>query len=266
MSKIGFIGTGNMASAIIKGIIDKNVFPASDVYICDIDDAKTQSLQQQLSVNVVIGAAELTKSVDIVVLSVKPQIMPVVLESLKESVDSNTVFVSIAAGVTVEKITACLGDAPVIRVMPNTPALVGQGMAGLYANEKAKTYLPQVKAIFSAVGKAIVVEDESLIDAITAVSGSGPAYYFLMMEKMIDAAVALGIDVKDATTLVLQTAAGAAKLASQSQDSPATLRQKVTSPGGTTQAAIEVLEKADFGDAIINAIKQADARSKELSG
>jgi pyrroline-5-carboxylate reductase len=168
----------------------------------------------------------------------------------------------------VAKIAGVLGDVPIIRVMPNTPALVGDGASALFANERAGSLLDRALSIFSAVGKAVVVQEEGLIDAVTAVSGSGPAYFFLLMEAMIDAAVALGLPPEVAKDLVLQTAKGAGLLAVEADkngESPAVLRRKVTSPHGTTEAAIKIFTAHDFQKLVADALAAARDRSRELS-
>jgi pyrroline-5-carboxylate reductase len=171
--------------------------------------------------------------------------------------------------VKVEKITGALGDIAVVRVMPNTPALLGEGASALFANDKARSRLDEALTIFSAVGKAVVVDDEGLIDSVTAVSGSGPAYYFLLMEEMTKAAIELGLPEELSKSLVLQTAKGAALLATEREkegEGPAELRRKVTSPGGTTEAALKVFAEGDFGPLVQAALKRACEKSKELSG
>jgi pyrroline-5-carboxylate reductase len=177
-------------------------------------------------------------------------------------------FISIAAGEKVAKIAGVLGDVPVVRVMPNTPALVGEGASALFANERAKPLLDKALSIFSAVGKAVIVREEGLIDAVTAVSGSGPAYFFLLMEAMIEAAVALGLSSEVAKDLVLQTAKGAGLLAveaDKNSESPAVLRRKVTSPHGTTEAALKVFAAGNFHSLVADALTAARDRSRELS-
>jgi pyrroline-5-carboxylate reductase len=203
-----------------------------------------------------------------VVLSVKPQIMNDALRSIKSTPKSGKLFISIAAGVKVAKIAGVLGDVPIIRVMPNTPALVGAGASALFANERAGALLDQALSVFSAVGKAVVVPEEGLIDAVTAVSGSGPAYFFLLMEAMIDAGVTLGLPPDVAKDLVLQTAKGAGLLAVEADkngETPAVLRRKVTSPHGTTEAALKVFAAHDFSRLVADAVTAARDRSRELS-
>jgi pyrroline-5-carboxylate reductase len=266
---IGFIGSGNMAEALIKGIIAAGLYKPEHIYISDIRPERLRQLHDMYNVTVCKNNSELAAKAGTVVLSIKPQIMTEALQSIKSTTSSIRLIISIAAGIRVEKIASVLGDAAIVRVMPNTPALIGQGAAALFANEHAKLLLDEAKAIFSAVGKAVVVEDEGLIDAVTAVSGSGPAYFFLLMEEMVKAGIELGLPADVAKDLVLQTAKGAGLLASEANkngESPADLRKKVTSPGGTTEAAIKVFTEGNFGTLVTAAIKRACQRSKELSG
>lgn len=269
MNTIGFIGSGNMAEAIIKGIISANLFSPAQVIVSDINKERLACMQTLYGMKVAENNCNLVENSDIVVLSVKPQTMANALADMKGTVYKNKLFISIAAGITTAFLAKNLGDAAIVRVMPNTPALVGEGASALYANENAKSRLDEAKSIFDAIGKAVIVENEGLIDVVTAVSGSGPAYYFLLMEEMIKAAVKLGLEEKVAKDLVLQTAKGSAILAIEADkdnQSPATLRKKVTSPGGTTQAALETFEAGAFGNLVEAALKSACDRSKELSG
>ena len=215
MSKIGFIGGGNMAEALIKGMIAAKVYPPENIIASDIRAERLEYLKKQYSITVEADNAAAAQAVDVLMLSVKPQNMAEALESIKDAVRAGALVISIAAGIKVNKITNTLGDIAVVRVMPNTPALIGEGASALFANDKAKARLDKATSIFSAVGKAVVVEDEGLIDAVTAVSGSGPAYYFLLMEEMIKAAGQLGLADETAKELVLQTAKGAALLAAK---------------------------------------------------
>ena len=269
METIGFVGSGNMAEALIKGIIAAGVYKPDNILISDIRSERLDFLAEQYGVQPVDENKILASRVDILVLSVKPQSMNEALETVKDSVGAAMLVISIAAGIKVANIADVLGDIAVVRVMPNTPALVGEGASALFANDKAKPMLEKAKTIFSSVGKAVVVDNEELIDAVTAVSGSGPAYYFLLMEEMIKAAGQLGLADDVAKDLVLQTAKGASLLAAEADkkgEGPAELRQKVTSPGGTTEAALKVLADGKFGPLITQAIKKACDRSKQLSG
>ena len=267
-SSIGFVGSGNMAEALIKGITTAKVYAPENIFISDIRAERLDFLAKEYHVQTIDNNAELAAKVQTLVLSVKPQNMTEALESVKDAVGADTLVISIAAGIKIISITAVLGDVAVVRVMPNTPALIGEGAAALFANDKAKPMLEAARLIFSAVGEAVVVDDEALIDAVTAVSGSGPAYYFLLMEEMIKAAGQLGLPDDVAKTLVLQTAKGAALLAADADkrgESPAQLRRKVTSPGGTTEAALKVLADGKFGPLVTEAIKKACDRSQQLS-
>jgi pyrroline-5-carboxylate reductase len=268
MDTIGFVGSGNMAEALIKGIISANVCKPENILISDIRPERLKLLCEKYNVTAVKANAELAAKVDILVLSVKPQNMADALQSIKDAVKPDTLVISIAAGIKVAMVFSALGDIAIVRVMPNTPALISEGASALFANEKAKPTLDKAMSIFSSVGKAVVVEDENLIDAVTAVSGSGPAYYFLLMEEMVKAAVELGLPENVAKDLVLQTAKGAGLLAveaDKSGESPAELRTKVTSPGGTTEAAIKIFTEGNFGPLVQTALKRACERSKELS-
>ncbi|MHC4075242.1 MAG: pyrroline-5-carboxylate reductase [Planctomycetota bacterium] len=269
MATIGFIGAGNMAQALLKGLIAVGLYKAEDVYVSDIRKDRLDFLVKEYGVTAADDNRALAEKVAVLVLSVKPQNMTEALAGIKGSVNANTLVISIAAGVRAARITESLGDLAVIRVMPNTPALIGEGASALFANEKAKPMLEKAKKIFSAVGEAVVVDEEDLIDAVTAISGSGPAYFFRVIEGLIKAGVKLGLSEEIAKKLVLQTAKGAALLVAGSNEkgeTPADLRKKVTSPGGTTEAAMKVLEDGNKLDILLaDATEAAKKRSEELS-
>jgi len=268
VSTIGFVGAGNMAEALIKGIIAANIYARHQVFVSDIRPERVIFVANKYGLVMARTNAEVAERAETIVLSVKPQNMPEALQSIKGSVQKEKLVISIAAGIRTAGISAVLGDVPIIRAMPNTPALIGEGASALFANDLAKPMLQKAKSIFSAVGKVVVVDDEDLIDAVTAVSGSGPAYYFLLMEEMIKAGTELGLSSDIAKDLVLQTAKGAALLAVESDkegQTPAVLRQKVTSPGGTTEAALKVFADGGFGQLVSAAIKKARDRSQQLS-
>ncbi len=268
MSRIGFIGSGNMAEALIKGVISADVYAPEDVFVSDIRTDRLEFLVEKYGVVPAKSNAELASKVETVVLSIKPQNMTDALENVKDAISTETLVISIAAGIKVANITAVLGDMAIVRVMPNTPALIAEGASALFANEMAKPMLEKAMTIFSSVGKAVVVDDEDLIDTVTAVSGSGPAYYFLLMEEMIKAGVELGLPEDVAKDLVLQTAKGAGLLAVEADkngESPAVLRQKVTSPGGTTEAALKVFTEGQISELISAAITRARDRGRELA-
>jgi len=268
MSIIGFVGGGNMAEALIKGIIAAGLYKPENIFVSDIRPERLDFLAKEYHVQPVDKNANLAARVNILVLSVKPQNMAEALDSIKDAIKQETLIISIAAGVRTAKIAAALGDIAIVRVMPNTPALIGQGASALFANDKAKPMLDKAMAIFSAVGRAVVVEDEDLIDAVTAVSGSGPAYFFLLMEEMIKAGSQLGLPDDVAKDLVLQTAKGAGLLAVEADkkgESPAVLRRKVTSPGGTTEAALKVFAEGRISELVSAAITRARDRGRELA-
>jgi len=266
---IGFVGGGNMAEALIKGIITAKVYTPENIFVSDIRSERLSFLAGKYHVQTVDENAALAAKVDTLVLSVKPQNMTEAMAGIKDFIKPDMLIISIAAGVKTANIAAVLGARPIVRVMPNTPALIGEGASALFATDKAKPILKKAETIFASVGNIVHVDDEDLIDAVTAVSGSGPAYYFLLMEEMIKAAIELGLPEDVAKDLVLQTAKGAALLAAEADsrgETPARLRQKVTSPGGTTEAALKVLSKGKFAGLIAAATKKARDRSQQLSG
>ncbi|MHC4926159.1 MAG: pyrroline-5-carboxylate reductase [Planctomycetota bacterium] len=268
MNTIGFIGAGNMAQALLEGILKASLFEKDNIWISDVRPERLDELQAQYGVKTTADNVELASHADILMLSVKPQVMADVLDGIAGKLKDGVLIISIAAGITTASIKAKLGDVQVIRVMPNTPALVGAGASGLYSAGASETALQSAMDICNSVGKSIIVENEDLIDAVTAVSGSGPAYYFLLMEEMIKAGIELGLDAEDAKTLVLQTAKGAALLAETAQqqgEDPAILRKKVTSPGGTTEAALNVMNDNQLGQIIQKALTAARNRGRELS-
>jgi pyrroline-5-carboxylate reductase len=268
MDTLGFIGSGNMAEALIKGIIKAGTYKPKNILINDILSNRLEYMTRQYRVLPVIKAGELAGQVDILVLSVKPQNMANVILAIEPSVRASTLVISIAAGVKISEISAALHDNPIIRVMPNTPALIGEGASALFANSRARSMMDKAMSIFSAVGRTVIVDSEDLLDAATAISGSGPAYFFLLMEEMIKTAVELGLPSEIAKIVVLQTAKGAALLATERDkfgESPAELRRKVTSPGGTTEAALRVFAAHNFAQLVSKALTAARDRSKELS-
>ncbi|MHC5162286.1 MAG: pyrroline-5-carboxylate reductase [Planctomycetota bacterium] len=269
MKTIGFIGGGNMAQAILEGILKAGLFEKDAVWVSDVRPDRLDELNAQYGVRGTADNVELTQHADVVVLAVKPQVMADVLVGIAGTLKQAALVISIAAGITTDSIRAKLGNVQIVRVMPNTPALVGAGASGLYNAGATEEGLKTALDIFSSVGKAVVVENEDLIDAVTAVSGSGPAYYFLLMEEMIKSGVELGLTEEDAKTLVLQTAKGAALLAESAQqrgEGPTVLRQKVTSPGGTTEAALKVFAERDVSVMVQEALIAARNRGRELSG
>lgn len=268
-TSIGFIGAGNMATSLIHGLINKGT-PGGSIWASDIDTDKLHSLAGDCGINAATPE-QTVQSADTLVLAVKPQVMEGVCKTLIDALpaDSNKpLFVSIAAGITLSSLENWLGeDAAIVRCMPNTPALVGMGASGLFANARVNdTQRQTALQLMEAVGIANWVNQEADLDAVTAVSGSGPAYFFLFMEAMQETAIEMGLSAELARQLVYQTAAGAAELASQSDDDVAELRRKVTSPGGTTEQAIARFENGGLRELVRKALLAARDRSVELAG
>jgi len=265
--RIGFIGGGNMASSLIGGLINNN-YPSHKITVSDLSDEKLNELSSRFTVNTEKNSAALAKTVDILVLAVKPQHMQAVAEQIAEAVqESQPLVVSIAAGIREASLEGWLGGSvAIVRCMPNTPALVKTGATGLHANAHVdENQRNNTESLLRAVGITVWVDDEKELDTVTALSGSGPAYFFLVMEALEKAAIDAGLSQKTAQLLTQETALGAAKMALASSESAATLRQHVTSPGGTTEAALAVMEEQGLRDIFENAIKAAKLRSEELS-
>ncbi|MFW1642193.1 pyrroline-5-carboxylate reductase [Acinetobacter guillouiae] len=260
---ITFIGGGNMAQALIGGLLSRGL-PATRITVSDPFENIRQLLQEK-DVHVTDDNIAAIKNADIVVFAVKPQVLGGVLKPLKGLLEDK-LLISIVAGAEIKTISDLTGSERVVRVMPNTPALVQTGAHGMFAK-------PQVSAkdrelatqVLAATGLTLWVSSEAQIDAVTAVSGSGPAYFFYMMESMIRAGKNMGLDEKVATALTLQTALGAAQMAITSSNAPSELRKNVTSPNGTTQAALEVFDRAQISQNIQTALAAAQKRSQELA-
>jgi len=264
--KIAFIGAGNMAEALMKGLLSSKIVSAKQITAVDVNLKRLKWLKDEYKINIT-DAAE-TKPIekaDVIILAVKPQILPEVLEKIGKIINGKIV-VSIAAGVSTQKIETYLSEkTPVIRVMPNMPALVCHGATAICRGKCAtKTHAALALDIFHSVGYAILVKEE-LMDTITAVSGSGPAYVFYLMEAMIKSAIDGGLPKDKAINLVAETVRGAGELVARGQELPGTLRKRVTSPGGTTEAAIKMLDKNKVNFTLLTAISAAAERSKELS-
>jgi pyrroline-5-carboxylate reductase len=267
IQKIGFIGGGNMASSLISGLIASGHSP-QHLWVSDINPDTLKLLAEHHNVNTSASNDEIINAVDVIVLAVKPQVLSSVAKSAAALIQQKKpLVVSIAAGISQQSLSRWLGaDAAIVRCMPNTPALVLTGATALHANAIVTAEQRNLaENIMRSVGIALWVEDESELDAVTAVSGSGPAYYFLLMEAMEKAALELGLSEETARLLVQQTALGAAKIALESSESPEELRKRVTSPGGTTQRAIETFELGGFTELVSKALHGARDRSIEMS-
>jgi len=256
-----------MASSLISGLIASGHAP-EQIWVSDINPDALADLKKQLNVNTSANNDEVVNAVDVVVLAVKPQTLGAVAQSIAAPIQQKkSLVVSIAAGINQNSLSRWLGtDTAIVRCMPNTPALVLTGATALHANAKVSAeQCDLAENILRAVGIALWVDDEAELDAVTAVSGSGPAYFFLLMEAMEKAALELGLGRETARLLVQQTALGAAKIALESAESPEQLRKRVTSPGGTTQQAIETFEQGGFTELVSKALHAARDRSIEMS-
>lgn len=266
--KIAFIGAGNMASSIISGLLDSG-HPAESISAADPFPASLERLRKLGPVAVYNDNAEAVATADVIVLAVKPQIIAEAASSIAKTVDANgPVVISIAAGVTITSMQAKLGPmAAIVRAMPNTPALLRCGATGLFANaESTSQQRDSAQTILEAVGMTFWVKAEQELDAVTALSGSGPAYFFLFMEAMVDAGEKLGLDREDATNLALETSLGASRMAIEHQDvGLAELRRRVTSPGGTTESAIASFEQDKLEDVVARAMIAAADRAAEIA-
>lgn len=265
-TKIGFIGGGNMAASLVNGLVASGHEPGQ-IWVSDINPGTLEALSADLNVNVTQSNQDVINAVDVVVLAVKPQVLAQVAKEICPCLHPHQMVVSIAAGITQANLSKWLcAETPIVRCMPNTPALVLTGATALHANDKVSPEQRDLaETILRAVGIALWVEDESDLDTVTAVSGSGPAYYFLLMETMEKVAVELGLAEATARLLIQQTALGAAKIALESPESPSELRRRVTSPGGTTQKAIETFEQGGFAELVSKALHAARDRSIEMS-
>ncbi len=266
--KITFIGGGNMARAIYRGLVESG-FPAENIGVVDPSEAAQSAARASGLIRIAESATDADLSADLIVLAVKPQITGIALSPLAHRVSSTATVLSIIAGINSASLANLLGlpnDDAVVRSMPNTPALVGEGMTGLFSNSDQRAHgRILAERVMSAVGQCVWVSNESDLDLVTAISGSGPAYFFLFMESLADAAVELGMSPQTAHQLSVQTALGAAKLAQASDDGLAKLRENVTSPGGTTEQAIESFEASELRAIVMSATRAAKKRSIELS-
>jgi pyrroline-5-carboxylate reductase len=265
---LGIIGAGNMAEAIARGVIRSALLRPDQIIAADVNPARRQMFSEQLDVKAVESNADAAHYARTLLLSVKPQHMADALATVAGVMRPDALVISIAAGTTTEFIEHHLGGRGkprVVRAMPNTPMLLGEGMTAVAPGANATPDdVGRARRVFESAG-AVIEVDESLIDAVTAVSGSGPAYFFYLAEQMIAAGEAMGFTPEQARTLVARTAVGAAKMLAESTESPQELRRKVTSPGGTTEAAIRHMESQRVGDAIREAVRAAERRGKELS-
>lgn len=263
--KVGFVGAGNMGEALIKGLVESSLVPAEAIVIADSRAARAQQIAEQYGVRAAADNTALVREADVVILAVKPQIMAPVLREIMPALTNRPLLVSIAAGVSTATIQAVLGKYPrLIRVMPNTPALVLEGATAIARSEELEPDdLETAQEIFTAVGRVVVLEEE-LMDAVTGLSGSGPAYVAIVIESLADGGVKMGLDRVTAMTLATQTVLGAARLIAETGVHPGALKDMVSSPGGTTIAGIAALEEGGIRTTFIRAVERATLRSREL--
>lgn len=264
---IAFIGGGNMARSLIGALL-RGGAKATSIAVAEPNAATRDALAKDFGVAVHEHAAAAAANADILVLAVKPQVMKAVCAELADSVTARRpLVISIAAGIRLDQFERWLGaGAPLVRAMPNTPALIGAGASGLVANARVSpAQREQAAAILGAAGRSVWIEREELMDSVTALSGSGPAYFFLLVEAMIDAAIAQGLPREVASALATQTCLGAGRMLVESGEAPATLRERVTSPGGTTAAALDAFAAGDLRGLVARALDAAQRRGRTLS-
>ena len=264
MNKIGFIGGGKMATAIIKGIINSKWCEPNNIFVSDKNEEALNSLKENYHVSTTIDNLEVVKNSNIILLAVKPFVLRDVLNEIKDFVQKDTLVLSIAAGISIKTIQEILGDVAVIRIMPNTPALVNEGMSAICkADNVIDTQVEIAKTIFENVGK-VIVSDEKYIDIITAISGSGPAFYYYVIDEIAKAGEKLGLDYQTCLKLSAQTALGSAKMIMETDVSPEQLIINVTTPGGCTAVGNEVLKENKTADILFDTIKKTAQKANEL--
>lgn len=266
MNKMGIIGCGNMGEAILSGILANKIATAKNVYVSDIDSTKLDRIKSAYKVEATFNNSLVARESDIVIIAVKPQDISSTLTDISECLGREKVLISIAAGVTIKNINSIVGNhVQVIRVMPNMPALIKMGFSALSFSKNTKASSMEIaKAIFGAIGDTVIIKEKDL-DAMTAISGSGPAYFFYIIEMLIKGGVRLGLPSKIAKEAAIKTASGSAELLKRLGGDPASLRKKVTSKGGTTEAALKVFKKRGLEGIVQNGIKAAEKRAKALS-
>lgn len=263
-TKVGFIGGGAIAEALIRGTINAGLFTPGQITVYDIAEVRLEYLHTTYAINVVHSVPDLLQHTSMLFLTVKPQVIPSVVSDLADTLPAGVLVVTVAAGVPLAVLEDKLVGVPVVRVMPNTPVAVGAGMAAIALGQHASKQMgDQVAAVFNAVGQAVILPESSM-DAVTGLSGSGPAYGFIIIDALADAGVRVGLTRSIALQLAAQTIFGAAKMVIDTQEHPAQLRDMVTSPGGTTIAGTHVLEQRGVRGALMDAVIAATNRSREL--
>jgi pyrroline-5-carboxylate reductase len=267
MKKIGFIGAGNMAGALVKGLMRAGSHKAADLWVSDAAEGQVRRLKRAYKIEGTRDNRALVRGSRTIVLAVKPQVMAQVLDEIRSEATPKKLFVSIAAGFPLQRLEQGLGGrARVVRVMPNTPCLVGKGMSVAVAGAHATPAdLKHALRLFSACGDAVAITGEALLDAVTALSGSGPAFVYAFAESLIEGGIRGGLTPQLAARLCFQTIAGAAAMLQEAGMSPRELREMVTSPGGTTLAGLTALDQRQFRETVIAAIEAANRRAHELA-
>lgn len=264
MFKIGIIGAGNMGEAIVRGLVEKNVVKSTEIVVSDIDPDRISYLVEKYNVAGSSSNKRVVENSEIIFLAVKPKDLEKTLEPIKDSWTEDKVLISVLAGIKIEKLRKILEKPVIVRIMPNTPALIGEGAIGVSFGEIDEDKKMEILDILNALGVVVEV-DESLMDVVTGLSGSGPAYVFMFIEGLIQGGIKGGLSYAQAKELAVQTVLGAAKLVKELDEHPAVLRDKVSSPAGTTIYALHKLEEKGLKDAIISAVEEATKRSQELS-
>ncbi|HDZ91705.1 MAG: pyrroline-5-carboxylate reductase [Deltaproteobacteria bacterium] len=262
---LGFIGAGNMATALIRGLVESGLYQREHLWAADKDKEALEKVRESFGIRCEPSNLKVTREASTLILAVKPQNMREALEEIRGGINYNHLLISIAAGIPLRMIRQVIGrEIPLIRVMPNTPALVQKGISALAAGDLATaSHMAEAREIFGAVGHTVVVE-EVMMDAVTALSGSGPGYVFRMMECMVEAGAGVGLEKETCLSLVVQTFLGAAHLARESDEPLSRLREKVTSPGGTTAAGLAVFDNMGLKEMTMKAVDAACRRSVEL--
>ena len=265
---LGFLGAGNMGEAMIHGVLGAKLYPPKRIAVLDTAPGRGEELRKRYGVSVAPSAEELLRSCDVVVVAVKPQVLDAVLGGIPKAAARGRTFVSIVAGASVARFSRALGEgARVVRTMPNTPAQIGMGSTGIwFPPDVDEATRGKVRALFASFGAVAEVPREELLDVVTALSGSGPAYAFLFLEAMADGAVRAGMGRQEAILLAAATLEGAARMVRQTGRHPAELKDLVMSPGGTTAAGVAALERGSFRATVMDAVMSAWQRCRELSG
>lgn len=265
--KISFIGGGNMGEAMLSAILERKLSAPGDIFVSDVNEERCHYLTQEYGVKVTLANRSAVAGGDVIVLAVKPQSLNGVMADLKGHLKPSQLVLSIVAGARIETLRRGLNHNAIVRTMPNTPAQIGEGITvWTSTNEVTRQQKEWAGAILRTIGQEIYEDDEKYLDMATAVSGSGPAYFFLLVEALVEAAVSIGLSRDSAEKLVLQTMIGSGQLLKTSGKSAAELRRAVTSPGGTTAAALAEFEKGGFADLVTKAVNAAYRRATELGG